>query len=150
MKHVWVPPGKRFGSAGQSLVEAIVIIGITVLLSTGVIAATTASLRVAQTGRTRTQAVTYAQEGIELIRKIRDEDWSVFQSYDGLYCLGSNQTLVSSSGCSTNITTPQGSFTRSVQFTWQNPRMVVTVTVSYPDGSGTRDTNLTTYMTEWK
>lgn len=136
---------------GQTLVEAVVVVGVVVLLVTGLIAGTTASLRSAQSGRTRAQAVSYAQEGIEIVRGVRDQSWNKFQSYSGSYCLGSTQTLTPNSGtCPVNLTTSEGSFTRSVSFNWQNPKMVVTVTVSYTEGEGQKDVTLVTYFTEWK
>lgn len=138
-------------SAGQTLVEAVVVVGVVVLLVTGLIAGTTASLRSAQSGRTRTQAVSLAQEGIEVMRGMRDENWSTFQGYSGQYCLGNDHVLTPSGGaCTPNIVTPEGSLTRSVNFEWQDPRMVVTTTVSYIEGTGTRDVTLTTYFTQWK
>ena len=136
---------------GQTLVEAVVVVGVVVLLVTGLIAGTTASLRSAQSGRTRTQAVSYAQEGIEIVRGIRDQSWDTFQGYGGSYCLDSAHALTPNSGtCSVNITTPEGSFTRSVSFDWQSPKMVVTTTVSYTEGEGEKDVTLVTYFTQWR
>src|SRR5688572_6650554 len=111
--------------AGQTLVEAVVVVGVVVLLVTGLLAGTTASLRSAQSGRTRTQAVSLTQQGIEIVRGIRDENWDTFQGYVGSYCLGDDQVLTVSGGsCSPNITTPEGMLTRSVSFSWQDPKMV--------------------------
>jgi len=142
---------KKNLSRGQTLVEAVVVVGIVVLLVTGLIAGTTASLRSAQSGRTRTQAVSLTQEGIEIIRGIRDENWNTFASYTGSYCLGDDRVLTVNGGiCSPNITTPEGNVTRHVTFNWQDPRMVVTATVTYPEGETTRDVTLTTYFTQWK
>ena len=142
---------KKTLHGGQTLVEAVVVVGVVVLLVTGLVAGTTAALRSAQSGRTRTQAVSLAQEGIEIARGIRDENWGTFQTYSGSYCLGSDHVPVASGGaCSPNITTPEGSLTRSIGFTWQDSRMVVTSTVAYSEGEGTRDVALTTYFTQWK
>lgn len=136
---------------GQTLVEAVVVIGVVVLLVTGLVAGTTAALRSAQSGRTRTQAVSLAQEGIEIVRGVRDNNWTTFQAYTGSYCLGSNHVLTPSGGtCTPNITTAQGVLARSVSFDWQDPKMVVTVTVSYTEGEGSKDVTLVTYFTQWK
>lgn len=141
-----------FGSSGQSLVEAVVVVGVVVLLVTGLVAGTTASLKSAQSGRIRSQAVSLAQEGIEIVRGIRDKNWNTFSAYDpDTYCLGEDQTLILRIGtCSPNITTPEGSFTRSVSFRWQNPTMIVTLLVSYIDAEVTKDVTLNTYFTQWK
>lgn len=136
---------------GQTLVEAVVVIGVVVLLVTGLIAGTTAALRSAQSGRTRTQAVSLAQEGIEIARGARDNNWTTFQAYSGLYCLGSDHVLTSSAGdCSPNITTPESILTRSAAFNWQDPKMVITVTVTYTEGEEEKDVTLVTYFTQWK
>jgi type II secretory pathway pseudopilin PulG len=136
---------------GQTLVEAVVVVGIVVLLVTGLVAGTTSSLRSAQSGRTKTQAVSLAQEGIEIIRTMRDENWDLFEAHSGSYCLGDDHVLTVSGGtCSPNITTDQGVLTREATFTWQDPRMVVEVDVSYIEGEATRNVNLVTYFTQWK
>ncbi len=137
---------------GQTLIEAVVVIGVVVLLATGLIAGTTASLRAAQSGRARSQAVTLAQQGIELMRTLRDQQWSSFQAYTGFYCVADDHTLTpnASEDCPLDIETPQGNFGRSVHFDWQDPRMVVTVKVKYVDGALTRDSTLVTYFTQWR
>lgn len=137
---------------GQTLIEAIVVIGMVVLLVTGLVAGTTTSLKSAQTGRSRTQAVSLAEEGIELARTLRDTQWSTFQAYSGYYCLSSNHVFSpnGSDVCPLDIVTPQGSFGRSVQFLWQDPTMVVTVRVTYVEGGSTRTTTLVTYLTQWR
>ncbi len=136
---------------GQTLVEAVVVIGVVVLLVTGLIAGTTAALRSAQSGRTRTQAISLAQEGMEIVRGVRDSNWTTFQAYAGLYCVGSDHALALGVGsCNPNIETSEATFTRSVTFNWQDPKMVVTVSVSYTEGEGQKDVTLTTYFTQWK
>jgi len=138
-------------SQGQTLVEAVVVIGVVVLLVTGLVSATTASLRSVQSGRIRSQAVSLSQEGLEIARGIRDENWDDFIGLVGQHCLGDNQQMAPSAGsCTPNILTPQGSLTRAVTFDWQDPKMVVTVTVSYIEGEGTRDVTNITYFTRWK
>jgi Tfp pilus assembly protein PilV len=136
---------------GQTLVEAVVVVSIVVLLVTGLVAGTTASLRSAQSGRTKTQAVAIAQEGMELLRTMRDEDWDTFAAYSGSYCLGDDHVLSVSPGtCSPNVTSSQLPFTREVEFSWQDPKMVATVNVSYLEGENTRTSTLVTYFTQWK
>lgn len=137
--------------SGQTLVEAVVVIGVVVLLVTGLLAGTTASLRSAQSGRTRTQAISLAQQGVEIIRGLRDEQWDTFEVLTGAYCLGDDHQLNTAAGsCAPNITTPEGTLTRSALFDWQDPKMVVQVTVSYREADTTRDITLTTYFTQWK
>lgn len=136
---------------GQTLVEAVVVIGMVALLVTGLIAGTTTSLKSAQSGRIRSQSVSLSQEGLEIVRSIRDESWSTFQGLSGTYCLGSDKILTPSAGdCGMNIVQAENSFSRRVIFLWQNPRMVVTSTVTYVEGESTKEVSLETYLTQWK
>jgi len=73
---------------GQSLVEMIVVIGVVVLLTTGIVVGTTTSLSRSETSETRSQALSYAQEGIELARGLRDAGWNTFTA------LGNPQSTV--------------------------------------------------------
>ncbi len=135
---------------GQSLAEIVVTIGIVALLVTGVVVATTTSLRNNQAGRVRSLAVQFAQEGIELTRDLRGAGWSDFQGYSGLWCLDKNRIWTQAVGtCEVNI---DEVFTRSVAFTWNaiDERMEVAVSVAWNDAGIPRSTTLETYLTDWK
>lgn len=138
-------------SAGQSLVEIIVSLGMVALLVMGVVVATTTSLKNSQAGRLRSQAVQLAQEGIELTRVLRDKGWSDFQALNGLWCLDKAGiwTLAQTNPCPINIDTV---FSRGATFTWDgaNERMSVLVVVAWTDASVARQTTIETYMTDWK
>jgi type II secretory pathway pseudopilin PulG len=140
---------------GQTLVETIVVIGIVILLATGLIAGTTASLKSTRTARVKSQSVKLAQEGIERTRGLRDKNWAIFREYAGHYCLDTSGNFVQNVSCPMDISTSDGTFGRGVQFTWNiiNERMEVLVSVQYLDGSDPKKTELTTYFTEpalWK
>ena len=135
-------------NTGQTLVEIIVVVGVVVLLVTGLVIGTTASLRIGESGKTRSQAVKLAQEGIELARTVRDTRWATFASMNGTYCLADTNAWTPMTGsCPVNIGT---TFTRSVDFTFVDPRVTAEVTVSWQDSSGTKQTSLKTYFTQWK
>lgn len=143
------------GDHGQSLVELVVVLGVLSLLSTGLIAGMTASLKSAQFSTQKSSAIKYAQEGIEYARTLRDRGWSTFYSYKdephGLWCLSKAGAWTSASGtinaCNNNI---DALFTRSVAFVWNDPQMSVTTVVSWVDGGGTHTTQLVTYFTNWR
>lgn len=145
---------ENIGTQGQTIVEAIVVLGVVVLLVTGLIAGTTSSLRSVQAGRTRSVALKFAEQGMEFIRNLRNQQWSTFQSNSGLYCLDSSMTLTELAfpPCTINITTPEGAFARSINFTWDNidEKMTVVATVSYIEGSQSKNVTLTSYFTNWK
>lgn len=144
---------KGTSQIGQTIVEAIVVIAIVVLLVMGLIAGTTMSLRASTAGRSKSQALKYAEEGFEYVRNLRDDKWSTFQTLDGIYCLGNEneaQLILTVASCPINIISTDGSFSRRMTFAWDGVKMTVNVSVQYPDGSQMKDVSLTTYFTQWK
>lgn len=139
----------RRPSSGQSLIEAVVVIGTVILLVSGLIVGTTASLRASQAGRLRSQAVKYAQEAMEYARNLRNTGWETFQAKSGMWCLDKSLVLTQAQSgvCPTNI---DSTFTRSITFSWTDPLMTVSVLVTWNDGSGTHQSAVTTYLTRWR
>jgi type II secretory pathway pseudopilin PulG len=137
---------------GQTLVEAIVVIGMVMLLVTGLISGTTTSLKSSQSGRARSEATKYADEGMELIRLMRDENWTTFASHGGLYCFGSDGLLSLPVGpsCPTNIQTADNALARSATFTWLGNKMQVEVSVVFQQGDVPKTVTLDTYFTQWR
>ncbi len=136
---------------GQSLIEVVVAVGVVVLLVTGLIVGSTASMKGSEFSVAKSRALKYSQEGIELSRSLRDGSWATFAARSGLYCLAKDGIwpASSSSSCPINI---DGTFTRGVTFAWDglNNRMRVTSTVTWIDGNGTHNSQLETYFTQWK
>lgn len=139
--------------SGQTLIESIVATLLVVLLVTGLISGTTASLRAGQSGRDRSQANKYAQEGIEMTRNLRNAGWyPFFAQRDNIWCLAKDNVWPGSpasgvADCDRNI---DNLFGRSVSFSWNDPLMVVVSTVRWFDGSTTHASTLTTYFTQWR
>ncbi|MFZ5845377.1 MAG: hypothetical protein ACOY0S_02810 [Patescibacteria group bacterium] len=137
-------------TAGQSLIEVVVAVGVVVILATGLIVATTSALKSSQFARTKSLAIRYAQEGMELTRRLRNSGWAVFSTRSGLWCLdkAGNWTQAAPS-CAVNV---DNLFTRGVTFNWNSlsERMEVTVNVAWSDAGSTHDTQLVTYFTQWK
>src|SRR3972149_11412778 len=71
----WHPVRKRTLS-GQSLVEAVVAIGIALIVVTGLVVLAVGAVRSATLSRNRSVAVQYAQEGLEALRSVRDRDFT--------------------------------------------------------------------------
>jgi type II secretory pathway pseudopilin PulG len=134
--------------AGQSIVEAIVVVVIVVLLVTGLVSGTTASLRTSRAGRTKSQAIHYSQEGVELTRAFRDQGWIEFRARSGLWCLDKTGVWsLGDTGCLPNI---DNTYTRSVLFDWADPIMTITIRVTWKDETGDREVSVVTYLTQWK
>lgn len=138
---------------GQSLVEMIVIVGVIVLLATGIIAGTTASLSRSETSRVRSEALSHAQAGIELARGLRDDGWAAFAAMNSSesYCVGSDGNFgVHQPSCTAfNI---ENTYIRSVKLELtDSDTMNVTSKVVWGDTTNPLNTvHLTTYFTDWK
>ena len=61
---------------GQSLAEVTIAVSVVILIITGLIVGTTASLKTSQFNRSRSIAVKYAQEAMERARKLPDAGWT--------------------------------------------------------------------------
>lgn len=142
------------GQKGQSLVEMIVIVGMVVLLMTGIVAGTTVSLSRSNTSQVRSIALSYAQGGIELARAKRDGGWDAFEAMGDpprVYCVGADNVFVEGA-C---VFTAGDKYTRyvSLQLTSVSgvPTMKVTSTVSWDDTIyPLNNIDLTTYLTKWR
>lgn len=139
---------QSFFNKGQTLVEAIVVIAVVVLLVTGLIVATTFSLKNVRQNQVKMQAVTLAEQGMEIVRSLRDTNWTSFAANSGTYCLGKSGQL-STPPCPADITTNTDSFARTVQFTLNGTTMDVTVTVAATYNSSAQPVTLSSYFTQW-
>jgi len=142
---------------GQSLVEIIVVIGVVILLVTGLVSATTASLQFTQRSKKRAQGLSYAKEGLEIVRSIRDAGWASIPLDPPTvqYCLGLGETALeemASSGCFIYV---EKQFTRTVEFTndavcvLPSCRKVMMI-VTWPERDHVQSVTLSTYLTNWR
>jgi hypothetical protein len=142
---------------GQSLVEAVVAIAVVVLIVSGLIIAVISSLRSAQSSRARSTATKLTQDGIEIVRNLRDLGWSDFISKDSpiAWCLGNDKELSNlPADCIHNIPADSVSktpFTRTALITKsaQN-QATVTIEVTWLEGQTSRKSTATTYLTQWR
>jgi type II secretory pathway pseudopilin PulG len=137
---------------GQTLIEIIVAIGVVVLLVTGLLAGATATLKAAQYSRVKSLAVRYSQEALETARTVRNTGWETFSTYGSVggitWCLNKAGSWTQAPGsCSPNI---DNIYTRTVVFTWQDPKMNVAVSTTWTDGARTYRVDQTTYFTQWQ
>jgi len=148
---------------GQSLVEAVVAVAVVLLLVTGLIVATTSSVKFSTLSSYRTQATQIAKEVMEAVRDLRDSSWTDFitKSISGVettYCLsGSYEWTILPDGeeCAGDT----GDFyIRTVKFDLETPdagkpdqkRMKVTVTIGWAEGTSKKSATLVTYFTNWR
>lgn len=140
-------PAHNRTKAGQSLVEAVVSIGIALAIITGLVVLAVGAVRTATLSRNRSLAVQYAQEGIEALRSIRDRDFSELPTSGGPY-----QLVWTGSEWSTAAGTETvGIYGRS--FTASEPasgKLRFDLVVSWTDSAGTHSVDLITYLADWR
>ena len=92
---------KREDMKGQSLIEVLLALGAAVVIITAITAVVTSALNNAQFSKNQNLANQYAQQGMEVVRAIRDKSSGTFFSLPGgpNFCLPQNSTeLVNRSG----------------------------------------------------
>lgn len=145
---------------GQSLLELVVVIAISVILITAITKLSTVSVKNSTSSQDKAAAVRYAQEAIEWLRGERDNSWATFfgNSTTGgsTWCL--NALSWNSGACGALEIITATNFKRQVLLTRKDldssvagyETVEAAITVSWPDGSGTRQTVITTQFTDWR
>ncbi len=92
---------------GQGLIEVLVAMGIAATIIAAMTVAVTSSLSNAQFSQNQTLATQFSQEGIDVMRNIRNINYSYFSTLSGSYCLNQGVTTGSlppeGAGCGRNI-----------------------------------------------
>ena len=148
---------KCWQSKGQSLVEVVVAVGAMSILLVSLLSLVSLSLRNSQLAKDRAQAVSLAQEGVELMRAFRDYNWSGFLALTGPteYNLPSNWTVTTGLGevCSqTKKINEYFEFWRCVRLMEieTNKEVEVIVKVYWQKGSQVREVEQITRLTVWQ
>jgi type II secretory pathway pseudopilin PulG len=140
-------------SRGQSLIEAIVAVGMVSLLMVALLALVSLSLKNARVAKARATAVSLAQEGIELMRAYRDYNWNTFYSMaDNNYNLPANWVVTDglSELCSNQPSINQV-FWRCVQLTSLDANEILAeINVSWNEGGQVLSTIQTTQLSLWE
>ncbi|NIT04034.1 hypothetical protein GTO10_03850 [Candidatus Saccharibacteria bacterium] len=133
--------------SGQSLVEAVVALGIALVVITGLVALAVIAVKTATLTRNRSLAVQYAQEGLEALRSVRDRDFTSLPTSGGPY-----QVVWTGSEWETAPGTQAiDIYTRS--FTVSEPeagKLRFNLSVSWTDSGGTHTVDLSTYLADWQ
>lgn len=77
---------------GQTLVEVLLALGTAVVVLSATVVTVLSALNNAQFSKNQNLATQYAQEGMEVMRKMRNSNWTLFSSYSDQYCLDQNST----------------------------------------------------------
>lgn len=90
---------------GQTLIEVLAAFGVAVVLVAAIAIAVVSALSNAQFSKNQNLATQYAQQGMEIIRQMRNNDFAAFNVLSGDYCLDKNSNTPRSKGlgCGQNI-----------------------------------------------
>lgn len=125
---------------GQTLIEVLVALTLAVIVISAITVASVSTLNNTQYIRDQSQATKYAQEGSEIVRRIRNSDYVGFRSYTGLYCLADGQSTLGEIDTECDTVNVGSKFVRYVRIAQNgcnttNPNVFqVTVTVAYASG----------------
>jgi Tfp pilus assembly protein PilV len=99
---------------GQTLVEVLIALSIAVVVITAITMLSITSLTNSQSSKNQGQATKYAQEGMEIARKVRNSNYTTFAGYNGTFCLAKGQNTFGAQGTCTSPNI-DSTFIRSIQ-----------------------------------
>lgn len=125
------------GQKGQTLIEAVVALAVAITILSAIVVAVVSSLSNTQFTKNQNQANHYAQEGMEIVRQIRNASWASFVNLTNTqYCLLANSKTLDTrgaGGCGQNV----GIYVREIDIEHNSPSCVgisrVTVNVRWAD-----------------
>ncbi len=89
---------------GQTLIEVLAAFGVAVVLVSAIAITVVTALSNATFSKNQNMATQYAQQGMEILRQMRNTDFATFNFLSGNYCLDKNNTLSpEGTGCSRNV-----------------------------------------------
>ena len=142
---------------GQTLIEVLVAFAIGSVIVIAITTVVIAALNNAEYSKNQTYANLYIQQGMDIIRHLRDNNYTEFSNFSGNYCLASTCTSLNSTigdPCGPmSISCPQnvGIFIRQVKITQNSPNCSkggsssetdVQTTVSWSDNKCTNASNV--------
>ncbi len=162
--------------SGQSLFEVVVALGMMALLTLGLVSISTTSVRNSSFSSNTTTATNYAQDASQWLRNQSDSGWSTFENNviaNTTYCLNNNPPDWTNLGACTSAENISSTvFTRQVTFACSTDKGVTfpapppgactvgnratintiraDITVSWTDGQGTHNVNVSNLLTNWK
>ena len=106
-------------NAGQTIIEAAVALSIIMLILGSITVAVITSLNSSQFIKSQSLAAKLAQQGMEKIRYIRNNDPATFNGYTAVsqaYCMDQNNNITLAGAACTIVNIPQDSLIREVVF----------------------------------
>lgn len=131
---------------GQTLIEALVALGVIAMVVTALAGIVMTSTGNVQFDKNKNLATQHAQEGMEIVRQKRDSNYVTFRELSGLYCMGESNIITQPSDCNNSVNI-DNFFLRMIEITQStcagnsvSNLSNVTVTVSWKDGKCSSNT----------
>lgn len=105
----------KHNTKGQTLIEVSIALSAILLTLAAISILVVTSVSNSIFIKNQSQAAKYAQEGMEYVRYLKNNNIPLFTSYDGTLCMGDNNTLAVSTGGCTQINV-DGQYIRQVDF----------------------------------
>lgn len=141
--------------AGQSLVEAMIALGVAMIVIVALVNLSLVSLRSSTIAQNQLTAKNLANQGLEIVRSLRDSGWGNLPEPPSTepYYLNSEKTAL--------VTTPAEEiakeatlkfFTREIYITniGDNQKKQITCVVKWTDSAGAQQVAVSTYLTNWR
>lgn len=150
-------PSERAGQKGQTLLEVLTALAVGVLVLVGMTSVILGSLTNTQFSKNQNLATLYSQQGMEIMRDIRNTSWSTFyNTYTSTstmtFCLPGGSTTPKAGFCGL-VDYVDGVFKREIKFTRDTidpaGKIQVVTTVSFTDSKGEHKSELISVLTNW-
>lgn len=136
------------GQKGQFLLELVVALAIILLVLLALVRVVITAVKSSNFAKKGAQASSFAQEGMENMRSLRDKSWINFLSYaDGLSHGLAGQVPSGSCPMAPNLAE---TFIRCVKLEYDGEKVKATLTVSWTDENETHESELISYFTNWQ
>lgn len=151
---------------GQSMLELIIALAVSVIIITAVVVAASNSVRNSTYSKNNAASTRYAQEGMEWLRSQRDQSWTTFSGKASAgsgtdWCIQTLSWPGINGVCSSSQTIANTSYLRQVNLKLKdyappgapdgiNDTVEATLTVKWTEGTLSHDITLTTQFTNWK
>lgn len=141
-------------NAGQTLLEMVIAFLVATLVIIALATVTIRAIKNAQISENRTKAARFAQQAIEQVRAVRDQQgWTAFSSYaNGCYQVNTSSSLWTLTAVSCGGELISGTiFRRQISLTDDGANgKNVNVTITWTDASGNQQTVIDTKLTKWQ
>lgn len=92
---------KKYLQKGQLLIEALVAMALVGIITTGIVTSLIYSINNASIAKSQNIATSYAQEGLDIARNLKDSNFTSFSSLGGYYYLPKGYSTLASGNPST-------------------------------------------------